>query len=329
MMLVMVWVLVFFISIPVFSQSKHRVSLIFDTDMGPDYDDVGAMAIMHALADSGQVRILATIACNQSRYIAGVLNIINNYYHHPEIPVGVIGGPRAVNVSSWQKWDSILLTRYPSKLRENKQAEDGVALYRKILSREPDRSVTIVTIGFFSNLNDLLKSGPDQHSKLSGAALVKAKVNRLVSMAGRFPNGNEFNVQCDPIAAKYVVENWPAEIIFSGWEIGAAIFTGLPISTNERIKNSPVKDVFAISIPLSKEDEKGRKSWDETAVLVAIKGYAPYFSVQKGRMTCRENGSNAWDNNGSGHYYLVQKMPVSDMEEILNKLMMHQPISKH
>lgn len=31
------------------------VNLILDTDLGPDYDDVGAMALMHALADSGQV----------------------------------------------------------------------------------------------------------------------------------------------------------------------------------------------------------------------------------------------------------------------------------
>ncbi|MCU0354171.1 MAG: hypothetical protein MUD08_10610 [Cytophagales bacterium] len=45
--------------------SKPAVNLIFDTDIGPDYDDVGAMAVMHALADSGQVNILATIACNR------------------------------------------------------------------------------------------------------------------------------------------------------------------------------------------------------------------------------------------------------------------------
>ena len=324
----MVWTMTAFIAMPSLSQTQQPIPIIFDTDMGPDYDDVGAMAVLHALADSGQVKVLATMACNQSKYIAGVLSILNNYYHRPEIPVGVIGGPRAVNVSASQKWDSVLLARYPVKIRENSQAQDAVELYRKILSEQPDNSVTIVTVGFFSNLNDLLKSGPDQYSQLSGAALVKVKVGRLVSMAGRFPNGNEFNVQCDPIAAKYVVENWPTEIIFSGWEIGAAIFTGLPIATNESISKSPVKDAFAISIPLSKEDEKGRKSWDETAVLVAIKGYAPYFNVQKGRMVCRENGYNAWDNNGNGHYYLVQKMPAMDLEKILNKLIMHQPMTK-
>ena len=33
--------------------------IIFDTDMVEDYDDVGAMACLHALADEGNCEILA------------------------------------------------------------------------------------------------------------------------------------------------------------------------------------------------------------------------------------------------------------------------------
>ncbi|GHT68779.1 hypothetical protein FACS189452_08990 [Bacteroidia bacterium] len=37
-------------------QSKNTpVSVIFDTDIGPDYGDVGALTILHALADSGEL----------------------------------------------------------------------------------------------------------------------------------------------------------------------------------------------------------------------------------------------------------------------------------
>ena len=324
----MLWYFLAFVPMRAMSQAVKPVSLIFDSDMGPDYDDVGAMAIMHALADSGKVKILATVACNQSRYIAGVMSVINTYFNRPDIPVGVINGPRAVNTTAWQKWDSVLVARYPSKIKSNHQAEDAVTLYRKLLSQQSDNSVTIVTVGFFSNLNDLLKSAPDQWSRLSGVDLVKVKVNRLVSMAGRFPGGNEFNVQCDPIAAKFVVEHWPTDIIFSGWEIGAALHTGLPLIKNEAIRQSPIKDAFAIAIPLSKEDTPGRMSWDETAMLVAINGYEPYYTLQKGRMICREWGANSWDYNGRGHYYLVQRMPVTEMEQVLNILMMHQPVQK-
>jgi pyrimidine-specific ribonucleoside hydrolase len=300
------------------------VNLIFDSDIGPDYDDVGAMALMHALADSGQVKILATIACNQSKYIAGVMNVINTYFNRPNIPVGVVR-TKAVNMVSWQKWDSVLVAKFPSRIKSNTQAENALSLYRRILAQQADASVTITTVGFLSNLADLLQSKPDKISPLSGLDLVKRKVIRLVTMGGRFPNGSEYNIQCDPISAKYVFENWPSEIIFSGWEIGNPIHTGLPLIQNETIKNSPIKEAFALSIPKAKEDAAGRMSWDETAVLVAIQGIRNYFEVVEGRFICREWGANQWDPKGKGHFYLVQKMPIPEMEKVLNTLMMHQP----
>ena len=103
-----------------YAQKSKAVNLILDTDIGPDYDDVGAMAVMHSLADSGQVNILATMASNQSKYIASVLNVINTYFKRPNIPVGVVRG-RAVRLASWQKWDSILVAKYPHTIKNNDQ----------------------------------------------------------------------------------------------------------------------------------------------------------------------------------------------------------------
>ncbi len=34
--------------------AQKPVSIIFDTDIAPDYDDVGAMALLHAFADQGE-----------------------------------------------------------------------------------------------------------------------------------------------------------------------------------------------------------------------------------------------------------------------------------
>ena len=39
--------------------------IIFDTDMVEDYDDVGAMAVLHALADEGKCEILAISTCTR------------------------------------------------------------------------------------------------------------------------------------------------------------------------------------------------------------------------------------------------------------------------
>ncbi len=94
----------------------------------------------------------------------------------------------------------------------------------------------------------------------------------------------EFNVMKDAVASKFVFDNWPGPILFSGFEIGAKIHTGVPLTRNTTIKNSPVKDVFAWSIPLDPHDSNGRMSWDETAVLVAVRGNSNYFDTTVGKI---------------------------------------------
>ena len=47
--------------------------VIFDTDIGPDYDDVGAMALLHAFADNGECTLLATVASNKYKFTGPVL----------------------------------------------------------------------------------------------------------------------------------------------------------------------------------------------------------------------------------------------------------------
>ncbi|GAC1424616.1 MAG: nucleoside hydrolase [Chitinophagaceae bacterium] len=313
--------------VPAYTQQKP-VSIIFDTDMGPDYDDIGAITLLHAMADNGECKILATMASNKHPYIAAVLNVMNTYFKRPRIPVGVVSG-NAVDISSWQRWDSLLAASYPHTIQSNSQAENALTLYRKILAARPDKSVTIVTVGFLTNMANLLQSAPDKFSPLAGKDLIRRKVKLLVSMAARFDNEmgkfKEFNVVKDSAAAVTAFSNWPTPIIFSGFEIGWKIHTGLPIINNPAINHSPVKDVFARSIPLDPNDKNGRMSWDETAVLVAVRGYQKYFEAVRGNIICHPDGSNGWNSNGQRDAYLVQKMPIPEIEKMLNDLIMHQP----
>lgn len=306
--------------LPFLLLAQSPVNLILDTDIGPDYDDVGAMAVLHTLADSGQVNILATVASNQSKYIAGVLSVLNTYFGRPNIPIGVVRG-RGVNLVAGQKWDSLLVAKYPHKIKTNEQAEDALTLYRRILAAQPDGSVTLVTVGFMTNMADLLISKPDKYSPLNGKDLIKKKVKKLVSMAGRFPNAREFNVYLDPVSSKIVFDGWPTPIVFSSYEIGSQVHTGLPLSKNGKIRNSPVKDVFALSIPMSPQDAKGRMSWDQTAVLVAIKGHEPYYTLEEGRFLARDNGNTDWNTAGKGHFLMKEKMSVPQVERVLEALM--------
>ena len=306
------------------AQTQKLVPVIFDSDMGPDYDDAGAITLLHAFADEGKADILATVASTKYEGVAAVLNVFNTYFKRTSIPTGVPKG-EAVTKKDFQHWTDTLIKNYPHVIKNNADVPDAVEIYRKVLAKQPDKSVTIITVGFLTNLANLLKSQPDKFSSLTGEQLVEKKVKSLVSMAGKFPSGREFNIHMDAPAAKYVYTNWKTPIIFSGFEIGEKIKTGLPLIKNTAIQNSPVKDVFRISIPLDKNDKEGRMSWDETAVFVAIAGWKPYYKLTSGTIQINDDGSNTWSDKGSNHFYLVEDRPASEVENIINKMMMHEP----
>lgn len=302
---------------------RKPVNIIFDSDMGPDYDDVGAITILHNLADRGEAHILATVASTRYDGVAGVMNVFNTYFKRPNIPIGI--PKNGLDLRDWQHWSDTVLAKYPHKIKSNDEVPDAVQVYRKVLASQPDHSVTVVTVGFLTNLSNLLNTNADEYSKLNGKELVARKVKLLVCMAGRFPSGYEFNVMKDAKASQNVYTNWPTQIILSGFEIGEKILAGIPLIHNDAIKNDPVKDVFRMSIPMAKEDSLGRKSWDETAVLVAIKGYSPFYTLHHGRMSVADDGKNTWDDNGNGQAYLVEKVDYKEVEKLINELIQYQP----
>lgn len=308
------------------TQGKEPVKIIFDSDMGPDFDDVGAITILHALASKGECEILATMASDGYPYIASTLEVFNRYFKKPSIPIGV-PGPDAPKFSCPNHWNDSLTVKYLPKQKTNKDYPLASDVYRKVLASQPDGSVVIVTVGFLSNLETLLKSGPDQISKLSGKELLAKKVKKWVAMAGGFPEGNEFNVNQHPKASEYVIKNWPTPILFSGFEIGVKIMTGNKVATKGS-QNSPVH--WAYKYCLSNYENRqsiNRNSWDHTAVLCAVRNPEDYFYViSKGTFVCNADGSNTWNaDQNSNHSFLVHKYPYQKIADILDDLMLYEP----
>jgi hypothetical protein len=124
-----------------------------------------------------------------------------------------------------------------------------------------------------------------------------------------------------------VYENWPTPVLFSGFEIGEKIKVGLPLIHNDAIQNSPVKDVFRISIPQAAEDSAGRKSWDETAVLVGVLGYENWYDVKRGKIVISDkDGSNTWVDDANGtQAYLIEKTSPEVVQKLIEELIQHQP----
>ena len=231
------------------------------------------------MADSGKAEILATVSSNKHELVAPSIDVINTYFGRPELP---IGAPKTagVNLGSSQHWADSIVEKYPHKTAATSEVPDAVDIYRKILSNQPDKSVTIVTVGFLTNLNNLLKSQPDNISPLSGKELVTKKVESLFQWPESFlKEGNSIFIWIQQHQNMFMKTGRGKSYLQDSKLDGKSVPVLRLIKSD--IKNSPVKDVFRISIPLSAEDKDGRMSWDETAVLIGVYGTEGFFDTQR------------------------------------------------
>lgn len=309
------------------SSHKHQPALIiFDTDIAEDYDDVGALTLLHAFANKGEAKILATISSNAFETTVPTISVINDYFGRPNIPIGITKRPQP-NRPCRQGWAQAIVAKYQHTYQSNKDAKEAVALYREILSKQADNSITIVTVGFFTNIAGLLSSQPDQYSPLNGKELINKKVKQLVSMAARLDpgknSGKEYNVCIDREASQIVFEQWGKPFIISPFEVGEKILTGIPLIKDSSIQNSPIKDAFTIALQKD-NNTTGRMSWDETAVLAAVRGIDPYFSQRKLNLEIKDDCTDTLI-AGNKITYLGFKMKPDSIQVIIEQLMHERP----
>jgi len=316
--------------------------IVFDTDMFEDYDDVGALAVLHKLADAGSCEILATVSSTRDNQSVATIELLNRYFGRPDIPTGAPAAP-AVNRPSSRNYRKLAekyaaWTRHPNA----STADDAVQVYRRVLAGRPDGSVTVCITGFFTNFMRLLESGPDAVSPLSGRELVARKVARACLVGFMFPRGREYNIYCDPTAARHVLENSPVPLVFSGWDFGCDVYSGRKVS-ELAVDDDPVADMFRWCL-LSREDAAkagrfdhdpagmGHNSYDQTCVLAAVLGADnPYFALERGRVTMTgPKGDNTWKPDPAGpHARMVERMPKRMLGAYLDELMAAGPLLAH
>ncbi len=303
--------------------------IVFDTDIGGDFDDVGAMAVLHALADKGECEILATVSSTLSRDAAPNIEIVNNYYGRTFLPVGAPADwPEKERPCGdfWHevKWPEVLKAKYPYfRYRTTSEAPDALKVYRRALASAPDSSVTVCAVGTYGNLARLLDTKPDFISPLGGRDLVARKVARLVVMGCEFPSGRECNVKNDVKSAKRVFGgDWPTPVACAGYEIGNELLTGTRVRSMPDNGN-PIRDTYRTALGKS---AKGRQSWDQTAVLFAVRGEGEEFGVEKGTVTIADDGSNTWRTDPAGpHMRLVARMRPLNLAHLVEDLMCTPP----
>jgi len=317
--------IVVFVSLAV----AEPVPVILDADMESDVDDVGALALLHALADSGEANILAVIISAANPHSAPCADRVNTYYGRGDLPVGNVKGKPVAKPSEPgqavlrnSRYARQVAEAFPGMLASGDDAPDATAMYRRILAEQPDQSVVIVTIGYKTNLRNLLLSEADQSSEASGMDLVRRKVKRWVCMGGNFARRQvESNLVWDAPASTYAIDHWPTPVIFSGWEIGAAIHTGVKLA--DVPADSPVRCAY--------EWYRGRvggtrESWDQSAVLVAVRGAGDYWSLSPPGRVRSNNGVTRYEPDPNGnHTYLIEKADPKAIAAELDLLMARPP----
>lgn len=315
--------------------ANAQVKIIFDTDLGGDVDDAGALALLNQLADNGECTILAVMPTSDDQNAFKCIDAINTFYGRPDLPIGIRTKENLSNPDTYAKY---VAEHWPNDI-DPKSLPLCTSLYRQVLAGQPDHSVVVVIVGQWQNIYDLFHTGGDSYSSLNGKDLFNQKVNYVSAMSGNFPGDSsltENNMQGiinNESVAQYCIDRIGRFIEFSGGEVGGKIQCGSGF--NSLVGKSPVADAYygmmCVYMPDWAYPENFTNihdwaSFDQTAVLYAVRGLSDYWTEQN------VGYCDIWSLNGKiynqwrsvpnkNQAYLIKKKPLSEMAGIIFDLM--------
>ncbi len=283
-----------------------KKTILLDTDIGPDCDDVGAVAVLAYLAKRYEVPVAAIINCTSNSYGTSCAEILASYCG---LTVPVFGENKEAGLL-----DDAICHRYNQPVTEqfgtSKSYIGAVEAYRKTLAALPPKGVVIVTIGPLTTFAQLMNSQADAYSPLDGISLIEEKVYAVVSMAAKYPEGREFNLFCDVAAAKRFFDACPVPIYLSDFDIGIGMMSGFAPTENPP-KINPVYTAYCLH---SGNGVPGQAAWnnsfDLTAVHFAFEGDSDFFAVSEPERVVMEGvDSNRFipDVNGKCRRMILRK----------------------
>lgn len=290
-------------------------NFILGTDWWTDCDDVVAARLLTRYIKSGEICLkgIGINACME--YSVRSIEGFFNYDGVGGIPLGIdleatdFGGN-----PPYQK----RLAEMSSKYGSNRDAEDAVRLYRRILA-ESDEPVEIIEIGYLQVMAKVMESGADDISPKTGMELLKEKVPKIWVMAGKWDEdpGKENNFARNERARKAAAvfcEKCPVPTTFLGWEISYTVITGGELDKDD-----------ALYLALCDHGSpKGRMSWDPMLVLLALIGdeaEAGYDTVTGTASVDADSGENRFVPSPEGsHKYVIKKMPDEYYQKQINAL---------
>ncbi|MBR0046365.1 MAG: nucleoside hydrolase [Bacteroidaceae bacterium] len=281
-------------------QKRQPVNMILDADFGSSTDDLIALMMLNHYIDEGLVDLKGIVVDREGENNAGVVDIFNTYYGHPYIPVGLerngVKNPRVFipynGICDLKDANGNPLFK---RSFDASKCMDGWKLYRKILSKAEDKSITIVAIGFATSLAQLMESKADEYSKLSGIDLFAQKVKAVYIQSGRFEENDStcgYNMRAASKQAAIFYEKLPesVELIMSPSYVGESM-NYLPedvIADLSWTEVNPIKAVYT-----NYTCDTGQRMWDVNCVTNAIFGDGQFNMSAPGYVTFVEKGEES------------------------------------
>lgn len=314
------------------ASTSAPVKLIVDTDLGNDIDDALALDIVYKAIDSGDAELLGIGNHKLSPTATTYIDILNTWYGYPDIPLARSLTPVENNHANDYTIQVCAMTDSTGKYlykrsKTESDIENPTTMYRRLLAKQPDKSVVFVSLGFGTELAKLLDSKPDSISNLDGTALVATKVKMLSIMAGSYGKKQraEFNVVNDIPAMKKVFESWPTPIVQNPFELGIMIqYPGNVIENGFTwAKHHPVVDGYKNyhKMPYN------RATWDLLSIVYVLK--PEYFNASEpGVITVDDKGYTHFTPSAEGkHIWLSSdSTKLAQMREYIINVTTRQPI---
>lgn len=279
--------------------------VIIDTDWWTDVDDAVAIRVALEAERSGLIDIMACTINTALDKGPGSLDAMLYDAGRFGVPIG--SHKTYVPTGSAPSYQSNMYDGKPHDLGPLVSVPTGVSVLRHTLASGSNGSVDIISIGYLTNLQELLLSTADAASPLTGIELVTQKVKHLWIMGGSWPNGAENNFNRDTVAAgaaASVISSWPTPITFMGFEVSNTVRTGGNLT-------SEVSSTDILRIALSDHGSSGgRFSWDPMMMRLAAIGTltdAGYTAVYGTASVNAVTGVNSFiENNNGKHRYVVK-----------------------
>ena len=295
---------------------RKPVQVILDSDFGSSTDDLFALMMLHHYIDDGLVDLKGIIVDREGEKNAGVVDIFNTYYGHPDIPVGLerngVKNPRCfIPYNGICDLKDAAGDPLFKRSLDTSKLPDGYKLYRQLLGKAKDKSIVIVAIGFATTLSQLIESEADEYSSLKGVDLLDRKVKAIYIQSGRFESGDSlcgYNMRAASKQSAVFYDRLPAsvDLVMSPSNIGDGM-DYVPADVLSDLSATGINPIKAVYTNYT--CDTGQRMWDTNCLVNAVLGDKEYNLSPRGWVKFVDKGEESLmlfkqDAKGNARYQL-------------------------